>query len=327
MYLALKNAHPEEEIKVCTRSYCGYDLHNGLEIQCIFGVNLKDATLWELSNLAYPFFNYKTYQIMFHWLPKRRSMTIGTTQVPFNPSEVTRNDSVFYDGYWQNENFFKHIRSKIYAKDVRTAIVNAISQCYDDVNAPALRTEAMQAAVQAKIDAGEMAALTIADGSLTGAKLANGTIPTAKIADGAITAAKLASGAVPTDTTLMQSGIPADAKTVGDKLDDLNEGLNANDSIIYDITTINPETASNYQAYITSSNVWGGSSSRRCGIVLIPDGVEKVRVTSNATKSPIPTISFTSDAVSPVSRYILSAQGALSSPPSGSWKLSGQTVL
>ena len=113
MYLALKNAHPEEEIKVCTRSYCGYDLHNGLEIQCIFGVNLKDATLWELSNLAYPFFNYKTYQIMFHWLPKRRSMTIGTTQVPFNPSEVTRNDSVFYDGYWQNENFFKHIRKQV----------------------------------------------------------------------------------------------------------------------------------------------------------------------------------------------------------------------
>lgn len=92
--------------------------------------------------------------------------------------------------------YLDYIRTKIYAKDVRTAIVNAISQCYDDVNAPALQTEAMQAAVQAKIDAGEMAALTIADGSLTGAKLANGTIPTAKIADGAITTAKIADGAV-----------------------------------------------------------------------------------------------------------------------------------
>lgn len=108
--------------------------------------------------------------------------------------------------------YLEHIRSKIYAKDVRTAIVNAISQCYDDVNAPALQTEAMQAAVQAKIDAGEMAALTIADGSLTGAKLANGTI----------TEDKLVTGLIPTaDATLTQPGVPADAKAVGDVRENL----------------------------------------------------------------------------------------------------------
>ena len=89
--------------------------------------------------------------------------------------------------------YLHQIITAIWAKDVRQAIHDAISQCYDDVNAPALQTEAMQAAVQAKIDAGEMAALTIADGSLTGAKLANGTIPNAKIADGAITRDKLSS--------------------------------------------------------------------------------------------------------------------------------------
>lgn len=114
--------------------------------------------------------------------------------------------------------YLQQIITAIWAKDVRQAIHDAISQCYDDVNAPALQTEAMQAAVQAKIDAGEMAALTIADGSLTGAKLADGTIPTAKIADGAITAGKLASGAVSTDTTLTQSGKPADAKAAGDAI-------------------------------------------------------------------------------------------------------------
>lgn len=122
--------------------------------------------------------------------------------------------------------YLEHIRSKIYAKDVRTAIVNAISQCYDDVNAPALQTEAMEAAVQAKIDAGEMAALTIADGSLIGAKLADGTISTAKIADGAITAAKLSSDIdfdVETDTTLTQPNVPADAKAAGSKILNLEQ--------------------------------------------------------------------------------------------------------
>ena len=100
--------------------------------------------------------------------------------------------------------YLHQIITAIWAKDVRQAIHDAISQCYDDVNAPALQTEAMQAAVQAKIDAGEMAALTIADGSLTGAKLADGTISTGKIANEAITRDKLS-----TDIEFF----PEDAKT------------------------------------------------------------------------------------------------------------------
>ena len=46
-------------------------------------------------------------------MPKRKSMTRGTTIIPFNFNEVLRHDSVFYDGYWQNENNFKDIREKV----------------------------------------------------------------------------------------------------------------------------------------------------------------------------------------------------------------------
>ena len=121
--------------------------------------------------------------------------------------------------------YLEYIRSKIYAKDVRTAIVNAISQCYDDVNRPALQTEAMQAAVQAKIDAGQMAAYTVKDGTFAGSKLANGAITTAKLADGAVTAAKIASGVIPTvDATLTQTGAAADAKAVGDAFEFVKYG-------------------------------------------------------------------------------------------------------
>ena len=88
--------------------------------------------------------------------------------------------------------YLQRILNAIWARDVRQAIHDAISQCYDDVNKPALQTEAMQAAVQAKINAGQMAAYTVADGSFAGSKLANGAVTTAKIADGAVTAGKLA---------------------------------------------------------------------------------------------------------------------------------------
>ena len=113
MYLALKDAHPQEDIKVCTRSFGGYGLHNGLEIQRIFGVELPEASLWELTKVAYPLFNYKAWQVMNHYLPNRKSMTMGTTAIPFDYSQVTREDNAFYDGYWQNEGNFKHVRNKI----------------------------------------------------------------------------------------------------------------------------------------------------------------------------------------------------------------------
>lgn len=113
MYLALKDAHPQEEIKVCTRSFGGYGLHNGLEIQRIFGVDLPEASLWELTKVAYPFFNYRTWQVMRHWFPVRKSMTRGGFDIPFDITQVTREDSCYYEGYWQNEGNFKKIRSKI----------------------------------------------------------------------------------------------------------------------------------------------------------------------------------------------------------------------
>lgn len=113
MFLALKDAHPNEELKVCTRSFVGYGLHNGLEIQRIFGVVLPEASLRDLAKLAYPFFNYKTWQVMRHWLPNRKTMTRGALGIPFDYSEIERETSTYYEGYWQNEKNFRHIREHI----------------------------------------------------------------------------------------------------------------------------------------------------------------------------------------------------------------------
>ena len=56
-------------------------------------------------------------------------------------------------------------------RDVRGAIHDGISQCYNDINNPTLRTEALETAIQNKIDAGQMAVLTIGDGTITREKL------------------------------------------------------------------------------------------------------------------------------------------------------------
>lgn len=113
MYLALAEAHPNEDVFLCRRSYKGYPLHNGYELDRIFGVDAPEASLIQLSRVAYPFFNYKTWQLMRHFFPTRRNMVSGTTKIPFDYGEVTRDDDAFYDGYWQNEKNFLSIRNKV----------------------------------------------------------------------------------------------------------------------------------------------------------------------------------------------------------------------
>lgn len=113
MYLALKEAHPDEEVLLCRRSYKGYPLHNGYELDRIFGIEAPEASLLQLAKVAYPFFNYKTWQLMRHFFPQRKSMASGTTQIPFDYKEVTREDNAFYDGYWQNEKNFLPVRDKV----------------------------------------------------------------------------------------------------------------------------------------------------------------------------------------------------------------------
>lgn len=113
MFLALKEAHPEEDVLLCRRSYKGYPLHNGYELDSIFGIEAPEASLVQLAKVAYPYYNYKTWQLMRHFFPQRKSMASGTTQIPFDYKEVTREDDTFYDGYWQNEKNFLPIREKV----------------------------------------------------------------------------------------------------------------------------------------------------------------------------------------------------------------------
>ena len=93
------------------------------------------------------------------------------------------------------------IMSAIYGEEVRGAIHDSIEAINDEVE--------------------EWTGLQ--DGTVTTAKLASNAVTTAKIADGAITRAKLNADVV--DTTLAVSGAPADAKTTGDKVTEVNTAL------------------------------------------------------------------------------------------------------
>lgn len=67
--------------------------------------------------------------------------------------------------------YLTRILTSIYGRDVRQAIHDAISTCYDDVTSPSLNTGAFYTAVQQAIDDGTLAVMEIQDGTITREKL------------------------------------------------------------------------------------------------------------------------------------------------------------
>ncbi len=112
LYLALKNKFPDEQIKIFTGAYKGYAKHNDYELNRVFGLSAQEATRSDMCHLAYPYLNYRMWQIGFHLMPKRRTM-LNEKIFGHYYSEVFEKSDCYYDGYWQNERYFSDIRQEI----------------------------------------------------------------------------------------------------------------------------------------------------------------------------------------------------------------------
>ena len=102
--------------------------------------------------------------------------------------------------------YLAQIASAKYGRDVRDAIYNAISECYSNVNDPALITDAFETVLQDAIDNGTLALMTIPDRSIDQTKLGDQAVTQRVLAlssvgedelqDNAVTGDKIADGAI-----------------------------------------------------------------------------------------------------------------------------------
>ena len=113
LYKALQKQYPEERVLLDLHCFNGYHKHRGFEIGSVFGANYEEATLKEIARLAYPYPNYQCWRIGSRVLPVRKTMLKEEPNFTLEPSALSLPDSTYYDGYWQHEEYFKHIREEI----------------------------------------------------------------------------------------------------------------------------------------------------------------------------------------------------------------------
>ena len=111
--LALKKKHPEERVLLDLRCARNYHKHHGYEISSVFHTNLPTASWSEILPLAYPYPNYNCWRIGVRLLPKRKDTIIEDLSMTLLSDITEIEQSKYYDGYWQHEEYFNGIKDEI----------------------------------------------------------------------------------------------------------------------------------------------------------------------------------------------------------------------
>lgn len=111
--VSLKSRFPSENVKIDVSCFRGYHLHNGYELEAVFGIKSAHASFADLVRIAYPYSHYRFWQIGKRVLPNRRTMVMEHDDEEYDASVLDRVGDVYYDGYWQNEKYFIDVREKL----------------------------------------------------------------------------------------------------------------------------------------------------------------------------------------------------------------------
>lgn len=111
--LALEKHFSElTEIRIDPRPFRGYPIHNGYELKRIFDVKIPEATVREVTKIAYPFFNYRLWQLC-RFLPKRKTIKYEWKSMAYDERVFANTHDEYLIGYWQTERYFHAIRQSV----------------------------------------------------------------------------------------------------------------------------------------------------------------------------------------------------------------------
>lgn len=108
--LKIKRQIPDEEVRIYTKGFKRYPLHNGYELDKIFNLELPEASLKEVAKAYWPIFDYNTYRLFRHYFPARRSFRDSY----FHQASIEDIPKyTFFDGYFQRAEIYEDTESEL----------------------------------------------------------------------------------------------------------------------------------------------------------------------------------------------------------------------
>lgn len=111
-YLALKNKYPGEDIRVDLSLFDSYKLHNGYELDRVFGLHPAVASADDVRQLSRYFSSYLLQRINRKLLPVRPTECIERKDFLYQETVWLEGDR-YYEGYWQNPAYFRLVDAEV----------------------------------------------------------------------------------------------------------------------------------------------------------------------------------------------------------------------
>ena len=103
----------QEEIYVDTSAFTSYTLHNGLELERVFGIKLKHALLPDIKKLTFHSRHYKLKRLMQIIFPRKRTTCYEFPLAKFDKNKLYEACDMYYEGYWQHYSYFDEYKEII----------------------------------------------------------------------------------------------------------------------------------------------------------------------------------------------------------------------
>ena len=114
LVVALHNKF-QERVYVDTTMFDTYKVHNGLELTRIFDVTLFPASKSDLRRLTRFTKHFKLRRAYRKFLPPKKTECLEAKDYTYNESVLTDDSDRYYDGYWQNWQYFERYADQIRA--------------------------------------------------------------------------------------------------------------------------------------------------------------------------------------------------------------------
>ncbi len=117
MLVALRNYFPNEEIFYNASFFNGYQLHNGFELERIFNITAKQASMKDVRKVYHHFIGHNLFlRIYTHYFPALKSEVREKESEPFRKEIFEQIGDFYYNGYWADHRYFDNFRGDLLAE-------------------------------------------------------------------------------------------------------------------------------------------------------------------------------------------------------------------
>lgn len=114
MLVALRKHFPEEDVYYNASFFNGYPLHNGFELERVFNITAKQASVRDIRRVYHHFINHYFFLRLYrHYFPQLKSEIKEIESEPFKESLFYQKGDFYYDGYWADHRYYDDCRVEL----------------------------------------------------------------------------------------------------------------------------------------------------------------------------------------------------------------------